>query len=361
MTRTTTWIAALVLALLSLPVAVSAQTRPDLVVVSPFTLPGAVVAGGTYPMSAVVRNQGTGGSQFNCIGYYLSADNTWDATDAFLGSGCQTLLFPGQSGTCSITATIPPLTTAGSRFLLLVADPLNAEQELNETNNVVAFPLTVSAGGNVLPDLELWRPSISFAAVPPGGSTGAFTFINNRGPGGAPAYEIGFYLSADTVFSASTDVFLGLVTGGLSLPSGTIHSAPVLPIPPTTVPGNYYLVIMADPRNVVAETNETNNSRALALRITGPLTAIGSAALPALAVYPTLLARGEKLNIVLEAGKRQPVAVEVLDNTGRVVLRHTGPEGAAAVQLETAALPAGLYSVRIRTAAVSVSKRIAIE
>lgn len=55
--------------------------------------------------------------------------------------------------------------------------------------------------------------------VPAGGNTGSFTFIYNRGPGTVGAYEIGFYLSADTVFSAGTDAFLGLVSGSNLTPN----------------------------------------------------------------------------------------------------------------------------------------------
>jgi hypothetical protein len=319
-----------------LPLAASAQNKPDLVVVAPFSVPTTVQAGGAYPMSAVIKNQGTNGSQFNCIGYYLSADNVWDATDAYLGSSCQSLLFPGQSGTCAISATIP------------VADPPNAEQESDETNNVVSFAVTVAAGSGSLPDLELWRPSLSFAAVPPGGSTAAFTFIFNRGPGAVANYEIGFYLSADTVFSATTDVFLGLVTGSSLVPSGggaagTIHSAPVLTAPTTTAPGNYYLVLMADPRNIVAEGNESNNSRALPLLVTGTVTATTSAT-AAVAVYPNPVARGTSVHLPTDDNSR--LEATCYDQLGRLVSRQlVGGSGPAS--FDTSALPAGRYLLRL--------------
>lgn len=136
-----------------LPLWASAQNKPDLIVEAPFSVPGAVQAGETYSMSAVIKNQGPNGSQFNCIGYYLSADNVWDATDAYLGAACQSLLMSGQSGTCAITGTIPPLTPAGNYYLVLVADPPNAEREADEANNVVSFAVAVTARTSELPDL----------------------------------------------------------------------------------------------------------------------------------------------------------------------------------------------------------------
>jgi hypothetical protein len=344
-----------------LPLMARAQNKPDLVITAPFTVPGNVLTGSVYSMSAVIKNQGTNGSQFNCIGYYLSTDNVWDATDAYLGASCQSLMFPGQSGPCSITATIPPLTPTGNQFILLVADPLNAEQELDETNNVTSFGVTVAPGnGSSLPDLELWRPSISFSAVPPGGSTGAFTFIFNRGPGAAGAYEIGFYLSADTVFSAGTDAFLGVVTGsGLSTPSGTIHSAPVLAVPATTPPGNYYLVLVADPRNLVSESNENNNSRALALRVTSNVTASTPAETAGLEIYPNPVARGTALRIVLGNGKQTQLQLECYDATGRLVTRQSATS--VVHELDTQMWPTGIYYVRLVGRGVVATRRVVVK
>ncbi|RYU84351.1 CARDB domain-containing protein [Hymenobacter persicinus] len=334
-----------------------AQNLTDLVIVAPFNLPTTVQAGGLYPMSAVIKNQGTNGSQFNCIGFYLSTNATWDANDAFLGTSCQGLMFPGQSGPCSITATIPAGTVPGNYYLVLVADPLNAEPELNENNNVVSFALTVAAAGATnRPDLTLWRPSISFNAVPAGGSTGSFTFINNVGTGSVGAYEIGYFLSTDTVFSASTDVFMGLVTGSNLPPSGgTVHSIPILTVPATTTPGNYYLVLMVDPRNLVVESNENNNSRALPLRVTGSPTGTAPAAAPQLAVYPNPAGVGAPLTVLLP-GFAQAADLRLHDALGREVTRMAaaGPR----TQLPTQGLPAGVYVLRATGPGLNATQRV---
>jgi hypothetical protein len=342
-----------------LPLVAAAQNKPDLVVVAPFAVPTTVQAGGVYAMSAVIKNQGTNGSQFNCIGYYLSADNVWDATDTYLGSSCQALLLPGQSGTCSISATIPALAAVGSRYLLLVAD-----QESDETNNVVSFALAVTAGSGSLPDLALWRPSLSFGAVPPSGSTGAFTFIFNNGPGAVSGYEIGFYLSADTVFSATSDVFLGLVTGGSLVPSGggaagTIHSAPMLTVPAGTPPGAYYLVLMADPRNVVAESNETNNSRALPLRVTGTTTATTAATGTSLAAYPNPVARGTAVRLATSGNGR--LEATCYDQLGRLVSQQLVGSNGMPARLDTSELPAGMYWVRLAGEQLHTAFRLQVE
>lgn len=313
-------------------------------------------------MSAVVKNQGTNGSQFNCIGYYVSSDNVWDANDAYLGASCQSLLFPGQSGPCAISGTISPLTAPGAYFLLLVADPLNAEIELNETNNVVSFGLTVTAGSGALPDLELWRPTIAFASVAPGGSTGSFTFIANRGTAAVGGYELGYYLSADTVFSASTDVFLGLVMGSSLSPSGmTIHSAPVLPVPRTTTPGNYHLLLVCDPRNVVAELNENNNSRALPLVVTGALATTSGLGLAVGQVYPSPVDRGTQATILVGENYTKSATLTLLDATGRQVAQQVVYPHQGAVQFETQNLPTGIYTLRLAGPNLNLARRVMVK
>ncbi|GAB2770474.1 hypothetical protein HNQ93_000496 [Hymenobacter luteus] len=330
-----------------LPLYATAQVKPDLVVVEPYSIPTLLYSGATYPFSATIRVQGTNGSQFNCIGYYLSGDATWDATDAYLGSSCRSLMFPGESGTCAINGTIPPLTTAGTYYVLLVADPLNAERELDETNNVVSVPVTVVRGVTPLPDLLLWRPSLSFGEVPAGGSTGAFTFMYNRGAGETGAYELGFYLSADTVFSAGNDVFLDLLANGINLTmnGGTIHSAPVLTIPATTAPGTYYLLLVADPRNRISESDETNNSRALPLRVAGTVTATAASRQQAIEVYPNPADNAGCTVRWAGAGLNR---VEVFNSLGQLVGSAVS-SGASRpeVKLDTQRWVPGMYTLRL--------------
>ncbi|WP_170170213.1 CARDB domain-containing protein [Hymenobacter perfusus] len=352
-----------------LSVSAQGQNQPDLVVVGPFATPASALAGGSVYMSANIKNQGTNGSQFNCIGYYLSADATWDATDTFLGTTCQSLLFPGQSGTCAVTARFP-LVPAGSYQLVLVADPLNAERESDETNNVVTIPLSITTGTVALPDLELWRPSLSFGTLPAGGSTGVFSFIYNRGPVGAAAHEIGFYLSVDTVFSAASDVLLGTITNGSiagaiggSTGVGTVFSAPVLTVPASTAPGNYYLVVMIDPRNMLVESNENNNSRALALRVTGSITATGLAASDAsLEVQPNPVERGAPILVKLSSpNATQPLTSILTDALGRPVAGTSVLVGTTWARIETTQLPAGLYLLHVAGTGQQMVRRIVVQ
>ncbi|MCA8831694.1 CARDB domain-containing protein [Hymenobacter pini] len=345
------------------------MNRPDLVIVPPFTIPATVTAGGTEWVSADIKNQGTNGAQFNCIGYYFSKDAVWDATDTYLNSTCQSLLFPGQSGTCSATVRIPQV-PAGSYYLVLVADPLNAEQESDETNNVVSFPVTVRTGAVSLPDMGLWRPSLSFSTLPAGGSTGVFSFLQNYGPAGTGPFEIGYYLSTDTVFSASTDVLLGTSlhagisgtggTGGTA--SGTVFSMPVLTVPASTPPGAYYLVIMIDPRNLVVESSKANNSRALSLRVTSSITSMRAGLQEEPSVYPNPVEGHADVTVVLPGQLSQaPVTTQLLDVMGRTVAIQPLLWQQGRARFSTQHIPAGTYLLRLISPGWQYTRRILVQ
>jgi len=171
-------------------------------------------------------------------------------------------------------------------------------------------------------------------------------------------------LSADTVFSATSDVFLGLVTGGSLVPSGggaagTIHSAPMLTVPAGTLPGAYYLVLMADPRNVVAESDETNNSRALPLRVIGTTTATTTSTNASPAAYPNPVARGTAVRLATGGNGRLEAAC--YDQQGRLVSRQLLGGNGPPASFDTSTLPAGLYLVRLAGDQLHTAFRLQVE
>lgn len=352
MTTMTTHLYARTLVLLLLcflGLAPQAQAQLDLTVGGPINSPISVVAGQNYDLGATILS--TGPAQFGYIGVYLSRDNAWDGADTYLNAVGNNIIMPPHSARLTINVTIPQATAAGNYYLVFVADPLNMEREVNEQNNVVAVPVSVTAGSPAqLADLVLWRPSITFNSLPAGGSLGAFTFITNYGAGGAANVEVGYYLSVDTLLTPG-DVILGTSSAGsFSANSGTITSNPVLRVPASTAPGRYFLLIVADHLNRIAESNENNNSRALAITVTGGVTALNAAAgAAALAVYPNPVNQGEQLHLRYD-GRRlgaQPV-VTLLNALGQVVARPALLPGVGDTgHLELSGLVPGLYTVQV--------------
>jgi subtilase family serine protease len=91
----------------------------------------------------------------------------------------------------------------------------------------------------------------------------------NQGAGTAIATTTKYYLSTNSTFDASADVWLVsrgvplLVTGASSVGPQT-----AVTIPPGTASGNYYILGVADADHTVAELNEGNNVTAKPLAIT---------------------------------------------------------------------------------------------
>ena len=127
----------------------STTTQPDLVVLTPAASPSTVVAGQTSTASCSVKNQGTASAAASVLKYYLSANNTYEATDALLASGNVAILAAGASAAASSLVTIPAATAAGAWYIVFFADADLAVTESNETNNVgfVVITVTTSSQG----------------------------------------------------------------------------------------------------------------------------------------------------------------------------------------------------------------------
>jgi subtilase family serine protease len=338
-----------------------AVAQPDLIVTTPINCPSSMTAGTVYTLSATIRNQGTGGAQFGYIGAYLSRDNAWDATDVYLQAVGTNLLGGVNSVTLTISVLIPATTAAGSCYVVFVADPLDMERESNEQNNVLTVPVTMTSNGPApLPDVKPWRPSLALTSSPPGGRIGVFTFVMNQGLGGATNIEVGYYLSADTLFS-TTDVILGTSLAGTLAPNViSVTTNPVLTIPVSTTPGPYYVLYVADHLNRIVESDEANNSRALAITITGTTTATqGPGGQHAARLYPNPAVRGQGLH--LELGAAAGATVVVVRNTlGQEVLRQR-LDGSTGV-LDVSRLAAGPYLVEAAAGGrVALRQRLLID
>jgi len=127
----------------------STTTQPDLVVLTPAASPSTIVAGQTSTASCSVKNQGTASAAASVLKYYLSANSTYEATDALLASSNVAILAAGASAAASSVVTIPAGTAAGTWYIVFYADANLAVAESNETNNVgsVAITVTTSSQG----------------------------------------------------------------------------------------------------------------------------------------------------------------------------------------------------------------------
>lgn len=111
--------------------------------------PGENIASGT---SLEVTNGGSVGvTSFFHVGWYLSADETLDAGDTLLVGGRDQVLSLAAGASTSLgiggSNQIPPAAAPGSYFLLAAVDEFDQHAEFDESNNVVARPISISTCG----------------------------------------------------------------------------------------------------------------------------------------------------------------------------------------------------------------------
>jgi len=126
---------------------------PDLTVTSPLLSSGQVAPGETLTLGATAVNQGNAGAGDVELFYFLSEDAVYDGyfDEELLSFDEATYLFGGQSEALSDTITLPSGTAPGSYTVFFVVDAGDDIVELDESNNMVALPLTVSPSGCATP------------------------------------------------------------------------------------------------------------------------------------------------------------------------------------------------------------------
>jgi len=137
------------------------------------------------------------------------------------------------------------------------------------SNDTDENPKNVTLSGTAVAATDL---VVSALTGPTSAGAGLAVTLNdttgNTGVAPAGATSTRFYLSSDAVIGAG-DVLLG----GRSLASlaagGSSAGATTVTIPAGTANGSYFIVARADDTNQVSESSESNNTRALAIRI-GP-------------------------------------------------------------------------------------------
>ncbi|MFL6281345.1 MAG: CARDB domain-containing protein [Vicinamibacterales bacterium] len=231
---------------------------PDLVV-SSAAIP--TVAGAGFPLTVndAVKNQGTSLAGPSTTSFYLSANVQLDSTDKFLGSRSVPALSAGGTSAGTTTVMIPADVQLGQYFILVSADDTNAIQESAETNNV-SYGVT-----RVGPDLTVLSLTAPTSAVA-GATISVTDTVKNVGGGSAGASTTRLYLSSNFTFDAS-DQEIGSRAATALGPSATNAGSASVTIPTGTVAGLYYIIAVTDADNAVPETGETNNTRALAIRI----------------------------------------------------------------------------------------------
>jgi subtilase family serine protease len=223
-------------------------------------VPAAAGAGAVLIVSDTVKNQGSGAAGASTTAFYLSTNATLEPGDPLVGSRVVPPLAASATSAAATSLTIPDGTATGTYYIIVKCDADDAVLESAETNNV-SYGTT-----KVGPDLSIASlTSVSTAAA---GATIAVTDATKNVGGGAAANSTTrYYLSTNITFDAG-DVAIGArAVGPLAAGASNTATASAV-IPSSTAAGSYYIIAVSDADGVITETAETNNTRALFIRIT---------------------------------------------------------------------------------------------
>lgn len=208
-----------------------------------------------------ILNSGTATAPASYVGYYLSTDTEFTTSDYLIGEDYIPALLPGQYRTESFWKdlsglNIPP----GTYYVGTIIDYRHHVAESNEYDNNDCYwtspKVTIQPAGN--PNLTCYEPGNlhkqgNYLTI-------SGTKIANLGSSAAGSSYVGYYLTNDgsTIYS---DIFIGEQSIP-SLSAGYYINVPTFQKDLTSLniaPGTYHVVVKADNRNQVAESNEYDN------------------------------------------------------------------------------------------------------
>ena len=126
-------------------VEIPASGAPDLVIQTPSVSDSSPNAGGSFTLSATVRNQGNGLSASTTLRYYRSPDATISTGDMEVGTDAVSALTPAGASDGSISLTAP--STAGTYYYGACVDPVSGESATGN-NCSTAVTVTVASSGD---------------------------------------------------------------------------------------------------------------------------------------------------------------------------------------------------------------------
>jgi subtilase family serine protease len=222
---------------------VGSGTLPDLVVTKLTTFTSS--SGYTY-YYATVCNYGKASSGYSQLDLYWNRNSS---PPSYLPGNQSTSVYALSPGACT-TRTIYSKLSPGTYSSWVRVDRNNAVQEQNESNNVYG-PLKVNVGGTGSADLVI---SNMYTNPSPTGYTYYYVQVCNKGTVASGTTQLELYLNRTSTPSISTAG--DKVTSVYSLSPGACATRYFYH---QFQPGTYLSWVRVDRKNVVPESNESNN------------------------------------------------------------------------------------------------------
>ena len=284
--------------------AAPAAAQPDLTITSAESEDPTAEAGDRVSLEYEVANLGSSESPETSIGFYVSTDQAFSSDDAFAEREDVDDLDAGDTEDDDEQISLPDNLADGDYFILVVADDRDRVSETDETNNAFAIPITISGGGDGGQggaDLRVTSVTADASSGAPGAEVEVEYDIANGGSESTGEFRVAVYLSRDAVRSGDDVLLSREDADGVDAGDSGDEDAE-LEIPDSAEPGDYFILVVADDRGQVSETDESNNVGTAPFRVTGSggtSTGDGDADLrvTALSVSPTTADAGAEIEL----------------------------------------------------------------
>lgn len=217
--------------------------------------------GGTLAVSFQVENAGLETSLPFSVQVLLEESNVVSGQGLVLIELDANPLLAGETASFNQQITIPSGTLESSYYLLVYADPLQFEQDSKPENNFNFRLINIENEIDLIPHIQISKEEFKV-----GENLLLEIELENIETKNASESEIGIFLSSDEVLDLE-DLKLGVLDAGRVLGKSTNSYEFHYSLTESLNPGSYYLVVLADLNNLLAELDEQNNEAKTAFRI----------------------------------------------------------------------------------------------
>jgi len=272
----------------------------DLIQVSVTDPPAEVAAGQGFSITDVIRNDGSAASGTSETRYYLSLSSgaQRNLLDIYVGRRAVESLQPGETSEGTGDVRIPDTVRPGKYHLRSCADGPSLIQESSDDNNCLASANTVEV---LQPDLLETEANFQPASLSPGDVLLVTDRVENGGEVPAGSTTTRFYLSlSGDGLKHPGDILIGSRNiPTLDGPEGSSTATTAITLPISGLSGSYFLLVCADDRQIVTESDEGNNclasSSTVEVVVDSDLTETSVSFTPAFAAPGTMLSVSDTL------------------------------------------------------------------
>ena len=230
---------------------------PDLVITAITTGSTSYKKGSTITIPNTVKNQGNVGANGFNVYFYLSKDSSITTSDILIGQRYISSLSAGATDSTT-NSFILPSDISGSYYVGAIADSTSIVAETNELNNIRVSSNTISIS---VPDLAATSISTGSISYKRGSTISIKNTVKNQGSATSGGFYVKFYLSTNSKYTTSSDVYLGKrYVSSLGVGSSN-RATTYLRIPSTMKKGHYSCKMVIYPVNRTADSKISDKVR----------------------------------------------------------------------------------------------------